>query len=249
MEGPRQEKIKHDGREYLLNARWMTWRKVWNNWGRGTAQLGRLGWCPWEQRAGPAADLQTAHLAQRRLKRRLSPLALRLVVVSRGSGERLLPVQIPGLCWRFWLGSQEMNFLQQPRYSHLRNDDKLGLSHLLWLISQILRKGLQFQKHPRASASFSPVSWASWSGPTDVLSLLLLKKPCYLSRCHWPEPTTAASLGPNTRAYNNMDFLRGRGAIALEQAAKKLGNASQSSASSNKWQLTNPPLSLSSCFP
>lgn len=123
MEGPRQEKIKHDGREYVLNARWMTWRKVWNNWGRGTAQLGRLGWCPWEQWAGPAADSQTVHLAQRRLKRRLSPLALRPVVVSGGSGKRLLPVKIPGLCWRFWLGSQEMNLLQQPRYSHLRNDD------------------------------------------------------------------------------------------------------------------------------
>lgn len=71
----------------------------------------------------PAADSQTAHLAQRRLKRRLSPLALRPVVVSGGSGKRLLPVQIPGLCWRFWLGSQEMNLLQQPRYSHLRNND------------------------------------------------------------------------------------------------------------------------------
>lgn len=33
----------------------------------------------------PAADSQTAHLAQRRLKRRLSPLALRPVVVSGGS--------------------------------------------------------------------------------------------------------------------------------------------------------------------
>lgn len=192
----------------------------------------------------PAADSQTAHLAQRRLKRRLSPLALRPVVVSGGSASgadswAMLEVLIrePGN--------------EPPSAAQVQPLEKQwpSLSHRLWLISQTLRMGSLISETPTGLSflQFCLLSVLLW--PQGHLSLLLLQKPCYLSRCHWPEPTPMASLGPNNRVSNNMDFLRGRGAKALEQAAKKLGNASQSSASSNKWQLTNPPLSLSSCFP